>query len=43
MVQDLKVSFMKKSLTLTEKKRLDILAAAQEEFKEKIVVDVTFV
>ncbi len=35
MVQDLKVSFMKKSLTLTEKKRLDILAAAQEEFKEK--------
>jgi len=26
---------MEKSLTLTEKKRLDILAAAQEEFKEK--------
>lgn len=35
MVQNSKISGMEKALTLTEKKRADILAAAQEEFKEK--------
>jgi Transcriptional regulator len=35
MVQNFKISRMEKALTLTEKKRVDILAAAQEEFKEK--------
>ena len=30
-----KLGLMEKALTLTEKKRLSILAAAQEEFKEK--------